>query len=93
MKASRFTEAQIITMLREAEMGQTTIETLCRTHVMSDAPFTHRVPGWRSTYGGMDASDAARLKELERENTRLKTVLAERDLDIEVMKEINAKKW
>ncbi len=89
MKASRFTEAQIITILREAEMGQTTIETLCRKHVISEATFYR----WRSKYGGMDASDAARLKELERENTRLKKLLAERDLEIEVMKEINAKKW
>ncbi len=89
MKASRFTEAQIITILREAEMGQTTIETLWRKDVISEATFYR----WRSKYGGMDASDAARLKELERENTRLKKLLAERDLEIEVMKEINAKKW
>lgn len=89
MKANRFTEAQIITILREAETGQTTIEALCRKHAIGEATFSR----WRSKYGGMDASDAARLKELERENARLKKLLAERDLEIEVMKEINAKKW
>ena len=89
MKASRFTEAQLVTILREAETGQTTIEGLCRKHAIGEATFYR----WRGKYGGMDASDAARLKELERENTRLKKLLAERDLEIEVMKEINAKKW
>ena len=89
MKATRFTEAQIIAILREAETGQTTIEALCRKHAIGDATFYR----WRSKYGGMDASDAAWLKELERENSRLKKLLAERDLEIEVMKEINAKKW
>jgi putative transposase len=89
MKASRFTEAQIITILREAETGQATIEALCRKHAIGEATFYR----WRSKYGGMEASDAARLKELERENSRLKQLLAERDLEIEVMTEINAKKW
>ncbi len=89
MKATRFTQAQIIALLREAETGQTTIEALCRKHAIGDATFYR----WRNKYGGMDASDAARLKELERENSRLKKLLAERDLEIEVMKEINAKTW
>ncbi len=84
MKANRFTEAQIIAILREAETGQTTIEALCRKHAIGEATLTRRVPRWRSTYGGMDASDAMRLKELERENSRLKKLLAERDLEIEV---------
>jgi putative transposase len=89
MKASRFTEAQIITILREAETGITTIEALCRKHAIAEATFYR----WRSKYGGVDASEAIRLKELERENARLKKLLAERDLEIEIMKEINAKKW
>ncbi len=89
MKASRFTEAQIITMLREAEAGHTTIETLCRKHGVAEATFYR----WRAKYGGLEPSDAVRLKELERENTRLKKLLAERDLEIEVMQEVNAKKW
>jgi putative transposase len=89
MKASRFTEAQIISILREAETGATTIEALCRKHAIAEATFYR----WRSKYGGVDASEAARLKELERENARLKKLLAERDLEIEIMKEIHAKKW
>jgi transposase-like protein len=89
MKASRFTEAQIITILREAETGQTTIETVCRKHGVAEATFYR----WRAKYGGLEPSDAVRLKELERENARLKKLLAERDLEIEVMKEVNAKKW
>ncbi len=88
MKAGRFTEVQIITILREAETGQMTIEALCRKHAIGEATF----PRWRSTYGGVDASQAVRLKDLERENARLKKVLAERDLEIEVMNEVNAKK-
>ena len=89
MKASRFTDEQIITILREAETGTITIESLCRKHAIAEATFYR----WRSKYGGLEASDAARLKELERENARLKKLLAERDLEIEVMKEVNAKKW
>ncbi len=89
MKASRFNNEQIITILREAETGATTIEAVCRKHAIAEATFYR----WRSKYGGLEPSDATRLKELERENARLKKLLAERDLDIEVMKEINAKKW
>jgi transposase-like protein len=89
MKANRFTEVQIITILREAETGQMTIEALCRKHAIGEATFYR----WRAKYGRLELSDAVRLKELERENTRLKKLLAERDLEIEVMKEINAKKW
>jgi putative transposase len=89
MKASRFNNEQIISILREAEAGTVTIEALCRKHAIAEATFYR----WRSKYGGLEPSDAARLKELERENARLKKLLAERDLEIEVMKEINAKKW
>ncbi len=89
MKANRFSETQIITILREAEAGKEPIEALCRKHGISGATFYR----WRSKYGGMEPSDAARLKELERENARLKKLLAERDLELEILKELNAKKW
>lgn len=89
MKANRFTDAQIITILREAETGQETIQQLCRKHAIAEATFYR----WRNKYGGVDASEAMRLKELERETARLKKLLAERDLEIEVMKEVNANKW
>jgi transposase-like protein len=89
MKANRCTEAHIIAILREAERGTDTIESICRKHAVGEATFYR----WRSKYGGLEPSDAARLKDLERENTRLKKLLAERDLEIEVMKEVNAKKW
>jgi putative transposase len=87
MKAGRCTEAQIITILREAETGQLTIEALCRKHAIGEATFYR----WRTKYGGLEPSDAVRLKELARENARLNKVLAERDLEIEVMQEVNAK--
>ena len=89
MKTGRFTDAHIITMLRDAETGQMTIEALCRKHAITEATFYR----WRSKYGGMEPSDAARLPNLEREHARLKKLLAERDLDIEVMKEVHAKTW
>ncbi len=93
MQANRFSEAQIIAILHEAEMEQVTIEALCRKHAIAEATFTQRVPGWRSKYGGMEPSDAARLKDRAREKARLKKLLAERDLEIEILKEINAKPW
>jgi hypothetical protein len=88
MKAGRCTKAQIITMLREAETGQLTIEALCRKHAIGEATFYH----WRTKYGGLEPSDAVRLKDGARENARRKKLLAERDLEIEVMKDVNAKK-
>ncbi len=89
MKTGRFTDAHIITILREAETGQMTVEALCRKHAIGEATFYR----WRSQYGGMEPSDAARLPNLERENARLKKLLAERDLEIEVMKDVTAKTW
>ena len=88
MKRSRFTEEQIIGILREQEAGLKTAE-VCRKHGISGATFYK----WKAKYGGLDVSEARRLKTLEDENTKLKKLLAERDLEIEVMKEIAAKKW
>ena len=88
MKGKRFTEEQIIGVLRESEAGAATKE-LCRRHGVSEQTFYR----WKQKYGGMEVSDARRLKELELENNQLKRLVAERDLAIEVMKEIAQKKW
>jgi putative transposase len=84
----RFTEEQIIVFLREAEAGLAVAE-LCRRHGFSEASYYL----WRSKFGGMNVSDAKRLKELEAENARLKRLLAESMLENEVTKEALRKKW
>ena len=88
MKRSRFSEEQIIAVLKEQEAGMLTAD-VCRRHGISSATFYK----WKSKYGGLEVSDARRLRQLEQENARLKKLVAERDLEIEVMKEIAAKKW
>ena len=82
MKKSRFTEDQIIGVLKEHQAGIPTAE-LCRKHGISDATFYN----WRSRFGGMEVSDARRLKSLEDENRRLKKLLAESMLDVSTLKE------
>ena len=79
----RFTEEQIIGFLREADAG-IPVKELCRKHGFSDAAFY----GWRSRFGGMEVADAARLRNLEAENNRLKKLLAEAHLDIEALKSV-----
>lgn len=88
MKTSRFSDSQIIAILKEAEAG-TPLPELCRSHGMSTATFYK----WRAKYGGMDASLMARLKELEDENRRLKKMYAEERLKAELVKEALTKKW
>ena len=88
MKTSTFTEEEIVQILREAETGEQTIGTVCRTHGISENTFYK----WRKKYGGADVSAIKRLRELELENGRLKRILAERDLEIDVIKEILGKK-
>jgi putative transposase len=88
MKKSRFSESQIISILKQAEAG-TPVPELCRAHGISSALFYR----WRSKFGGMDASMMARMKELEEENRRLKKMYAEERLKAEIIAEAMQKKW
>jgi putative transposase len=88
MKAKRFTEEQIIAVLRESEAGAKTKE-LCRKHGISEPTFY----SWKAKYAGMTVSDARRLKELEAENAKLKKLLAESELDKAALKDLLGRKW
>ena len=88
MKRSRFSEEQIIGILREQEAGVAKAD-VCRKHGISSATFYK----WKSKFGGLDVSDARRLKALEDENGKLKKLLAETMLDIAILKDINSRKW
>lgn len=88
MKRSRFNEEQVIAILREHEAGHKTAD-LCRKHGISSATFYV----WKAKYGGLDVSQARRLKVLEDENAKLKKLLAEAMLDNAVLKEVTSKNW
>ena len=88
MKTSKFTDSQIMSILKQAESG-TPVAVLCREHGMSNATFYKQ----RAKYGGMDTSLMAQLKELKAENTRLKKMYAEERLTAEIIQEAMAKKW
>ena len=88
MKSKRFTEEQIIAVLKESEAGAKTKE-LCRRHGVSEATFYN----WKAKYAGMTVADARRLKDLESENSKLKKLLAESELDKAALKDLLGRKW
>ena len=88
MKKSRFSEEQIVGMLKEAEAG-VPVKELCRRIGISDAPFYH----WKAKYGGLEVNEGRRLRQLEDENGRLKKIVAQQALDIDALKVVLSKQW
>ena len=88
MKRSRFSDEQIIGVLKEQEVGAVTAD-VCRRHGISEATFYK----WKAKFGGLEVTEAKRLRTLEEENAKLKKLLAEAMLDIAVLKDISSKKW
>ena len=89
MKAERWTDEQIVAVLQEAARGEKPIATLCREKGVSEATFYT----WRKKFGGVNVREVQRLRELEKENARLKKLLADRDLEIDCLKEVASKNW
>ena len=89
MRKSRFTEEQIVAIVRESEVDGVTVGQVAKKHGITQTTLFR----WRKKYGGLEVSQAVELNQLQRENTRLKQVVANQALDIQILKEINAKKW
>lgn len=85
----RHSEEQIIRILKEVEESGLKVGDTCRAHQISEQTYYR----WKQKYGGMDVAEARRLKELEEENARLKRLVADQALDIQILKEVNSKKW
>jgi putative transposase len=88
MRARRFSEEQIVHLLHQAERGEPSMGVLCREHGISEQTFYR----WRQKFGGMTVSDTQHLRALEKEHARLKRLLAERDLEVDALKVLLAKK-
>lgn len=88
MQKNQFTDAQIVAVLQQAEKGDHTIADVRRQHNISENTFYR----WRNRFGGMNTNEAARVRDLEKENARLKRLLAERDLEVDIIKEFLQKK-
>jgi putative transposase len=89
MKAGQFTNEQIVAILQEAERGDKPVTQICKEKGVSEATFY----AWRKKFGGMQTRDVQRLRELEKENARLKKLLADRVLEVDVLKEALSKNW
>ena len=89
MKAGQFTDERIVAVLQEAAKSEKPVVEFRRDKGISEATFY----SWRKKFGGMQVPDAQRLRALEKENARLKRLLAERDLEVDLLKEINSKNW
>jgi putative transposase len=88
MKKSRFTEEQVLAILKEQD-GGTKVADICRKHGITDATFHN----WKNKYSGMSSQELSRLRSLEQENSRLKRAVAELTLDNQILKDVNSKKW
>ena len=89
MRKSKFTEAQIVAMVRGSEVEGVTVEQVAKKHGLTPTTLYR----WRRRFGGLDPSQATELRQLQAENARLKKVVAQLSLDVDILKEINAKKW
>lgn len=88
MKKNRFSEEQIVGILKQGEAGMATAD-LCRQHGISNATFYN----WKAKYGGLEVSEAQRLKQLEEENRKLKRIVADQAIDLVMLKDLVGKKW
>ena len=88
MQKNQFIDTQIVAVLQQAEKGDSPISEVCRQHNVSQNTFYR----WRTRFGGMSTNEAARVRDLEKENARLKRLLAERDLEVDIIKELLQKK-